>query len=106
MALKFQPPAPPMRDRTPRQAILDVLTDEPLTAIEISGLAGLSEKAVFEHMEHLLRSSAKGALSIQVKPAMCRKCGFTFVKRDRLTKPGRCPFCRERRIASARFFVS
>lgn len=99
------PKSPPERDKTPRQAILEVMTDTPMSAHEISGLAGVSEKDVYEHLLHL-RVSKKGRGGISVVPAKCRKCGYDFVKRERLTKPGRCPKCKEKRIAAPKFYLT
>lgn len=96
---------PPKRENTPRQAILDVLGKDPMTALEMSGLAGISEKNVIEHMAHLIRSGRRGGRTIVVTPAHCHACGFVFAKRTKLTRPGRCPQCKERRTASPRFSV-
>lgn len=97
-----KPDIVPERDKTPRQAVFEALTDTPMTALEISGIAGVSEKDVYEHIVHLRRSQK----AISMVPATCRKCGYVFAKRERLTKPGRCPKCKERRIAAPRFYLS
>jgi predicted Zn-ribbon and HTH transcriptional regulator len=36
---------------------------------------------------------------------VCRKCGFIFPKRERLTTPSRCPMCRQQSIQRPRFAV-
>lgn len=93
-----QPP-PPERQSTPRQALLAALCEIPLSARELSPLAGLSEKEVYTHLEHLQRSHPE----LQIEVASCLKCGFRFEKRERLSKPGRCPLCKSNRIDPPRF---
>ena len=90
---------PPARTATPRQALLECLDEHPLSAKELSGLAGLSEKDVYLHLEHLQRSHPE----LKVEAASCLKCGFHFEKRGKLTKPGRCPLCKATRINPPRF---
>jgi len=65
----------------------------------------LSEKEVALHLEHIRRSARAGGKSFAVDPWQCRRCGFVFQKRQRLTKPGRCPKCRQGSIAPARFRI-
>jgi predicted Zn-ribbon and HTH transcriptional regulator len=75
------------------------------TAREISGEIGLSEKEVYDHLAHIRRSAAGAGHLLFVTPAECRKCGYRFVDRDRLTKPGRCPSCRGEAIHPPSFSI-
>jgi len=93
------PPPPPERNATPRQALLACLDATPRTARELSALAGLSEKEVYAHLEHLQRSRQ----AVLMEVARCLACGFRFEKRERLAKPGRCPLCHATRIEPPRF---
>ena len=52
---------------------------------------------VEDALRHMIRSARAADHRIVVVPARCRACGFIFDE-DRLTKPGRCPECRESRI--------
>lgn len=96
-----KPHLPPERHATPRQALLECLDATPRSARELSGEAGLSEKDVYQHLEHLQRSHKE----LRVEAASCLQCGFRFKKRDRLSKPGRCPLCRATRIDPPRFSI-
>ena len=96
------PPTPPERLATPRKTLLSALDHTPQTARELSARAGLSEKEVIHHLEHLLRSHVK----LSIVPAACLACDFRFEKRDRLTRPGRCPICRSSRIEPPGFALS
>jgi transcriptional regulator len=99
-----EPFIPVARRETVRQEILSLLKDNELSAKEISAQVGVSEKEVYEHLEHLRKTLNKGEYHFFVRPAVCRKCGFLFRKRERLRKPGRCPVCRSEVIEEP-FFV-
>jgi predicted Zn-ribbon and HTH transcriptional regulator len=87
-----QPFIPAEHRETIRHAIVALLENNELTAREISQQLGIGEREVYTHLEHI--QLHKGDLHLAVTPAVCRKCGFIFKKRDRLKKPGRCPVCR------------
>jgi hypothetical protein len=65
----------------------------------------ISEREAYDHLEHIRRSMHKGAYQLVIRPALCERCGFTFRKRNRLKKPGRCPICRSESIAEPLFTV-
>jgi hypothetical protein len=87
--------APPEMHDTVRRAILAVLREEgPLSARDISQAVGIPEKEVAGHLDHLRKTLAAEGERLAVTPPECRKCGFVFAKRERLTRPGRCPVCK------------
>jgi predicted Zn-ribbon and HTH transcriptional regulator len=87
--------SPPGMHDTVRHAILAALREEgPLSAREISQAVGISEKEVADHLGHLRKTLAAEGGRLLMTPPECRKCGFVFAKRERLTKPGRCPVCK------------
>jgi predicted Zn-ribbon and HTH transcriptional regulator len=88
--------------QTIRQAMKELLREQPLSALELSRELSLPEKEVYPHLQHLARAPGEG-FRFQVLPAVCRKCGFTFTKRERLTAPSRCPVCRGQSIQRPRF---
>jgi predicted Zn-ribbon and HTH transcriptional regulator len=67
--------------------------------------AGVSERDLPRHLEHLRKSLRQEGLRLAVSPAKCLGCGFVFAKRDRLSKPGRCPVCKGTRVAGPEFSV-
>jgi len=87
---------------TTRQAIRELLQEGPASSLELSQRLSLPEKEVLEHLEHLARSPGPG-YHFQINPAVCKKCGFAFKKRERLTIPSRCPICRQESITRPRF---
>jgi len=74
-----------------------------LTAREMSVRVGVPEKQVAGHLEHLRRSLKAGGERLRVDPPRCLDCGFSFRKRERLSRPSRCPVCRGERLDPPRF---
>jgi predicted Zn-ribbon and HTH transcriptional regulator len=98
-------PTVPERGTTARAALLDALLGGALTAREISARAGMREKDVPEHLEHLERSLRREGRRLIVTPARCLACSFVFKSRSRFTTPGSCPECRSERVAPPAFRV-
>ena len=98
-----EPYTPVERRETVRQKILSLLEQDTLSAKDISTSAGVSEREVYEHLEHIQRSVRKQHFIIM--PAVCRKCNFVFRKRDKLKKPGRCPVCHGELIQEPLFSI-
>lgn len=101
-----KPRVPRARQQTERQTLIELMVDAPLqTAKELSGCAGISEKDVYRHLEHIEKSLKKDGYRLFIEPASCCKCGFTFTKNGRFNKPGRCPECKHQRITLPAYLV-
>jgi predicted Zn-ribbon and HTH transcriptional regulator len=87
---------------TLRQAMKDLLAEQPRSSLELSQLLSLPEKEVLDHLSHLARAPGPGR-HFHIIPAVCKHCGFVFRKRDRLTRPSRCPICQHESIRRPRF---
>jgi len=98
-----RPPAE--RSITVRAALLRHLREAPRTAHELSGLVGIPEKQVADHLAHVARSLRPTGERLRVEPAQCLACGFVFRKRDRLDRPSACPVCRSQHLGPPRFAV-
>jgi len=83
---------------TIRKQIATVLAYSPLNSIEISQVLGISEKDVLDHLPHIAKSVRAEKKKFLIKQPVCIECGFDFKKRNRFTRPGRCPHCRGTRI--------
>lgn len=83
---------------TIRRQIISCLNNGPINAIEISKDVGIMEKEVYGHLDHIARSMGAKGKRLVIHPSRCLKCGFIFNKRERFTRPGRCPECRGTRI--------
>lgn len=106
MKQRPKPPAVPSeRTATVRQEIIALLGGRFLSPREISAEVGISEKEVYEHLYHIEKTmnSREGALLRE--PPSCLKCGFVYKKRERLTKPGKCPVCRAEHITDPLFSI-
>lgn len=103
---KKGPRVPRERHETVRQEMISVLEAfGPLTARELSSEVSVREREVHEHLEHIRISLEKTEKRLEVTPPECRKCGFVFKDRKRLTKPGKCPSCRSTSIEEPEFKV-
>lgn len=101
-----QPFIPFERHETIRKEIISILAENTLSARNISSEIRISEKEVYNHLEHIQKSMAKGDLHLVVVPAECEKCGFVFKKRERLKKPGKCPECNSEKVAEPLFSIT
>lgn len=95
--------APPERSLTPRRQLMEALEQGPATVRELSRLAGMSERQVLDNLEHVKKSGPIQGRKLAVTPAACLECGFEFTKRERFSRPGRCPVCKSQRISLPRF---
>lgn len=101
-----KPNAPEERGETVRQTLAAALRERPLTARELSAVAGIPEREVAAHVEHLGRSLAAHGERLLVEPAYCKSCGFRFEERSRASRPSRCPSCKSERLGAARFAIA
>ncbi|MFI5294513.1 MAG: transcriptional regulator [Thermodesulfovibrionales bacterium] len=85
---------PEERHETVRRQIISVLATGTVSAKDISSEVKIPEKEVYEHLDHIRKTMSKRDHRLDVTPAECAKCGFTFSKRERLKKPGKCPVCK------------
>ncbi|HUU50856.1 MAG TPA: transcriptional regulator [Nitrospinota bacterium] len=96
---------PPKDEKTIRQQIVSLLEGDILSAREISGSIGISEKEVYQHLENIRKTLKNRDQKLIMTSCECRKCGFVFKKRTRLKKPGRCPLCRSENIEESNFAI-
>jgi predicted Zn-ribbon and HTH transcriptional regulator len=82
---------------TLRKQLIEYLADEPRSISRLARELGLPRSDVEDALRHMIRSARAAGHRIVVVPARCRSCGFTFGE-DKLTKPGKCPECRNSRI--------
>lgn len=87
-----------------RRELSELLRGRWWTVEELAGVVGAHPRDVEDDLGHIERSLRSRGERLQVEPARCRKCGFTF-RAERVTKPGKCPECRQRWIAPPRFRV-
>lgn len=75
-----------------------LLSDNEMSAREISSAVGIGEKEVYGHLAHIARSIKSQGRKLVIRPAECMGCGYVFEKRKRFTRPSRCPICKSEHI--------
>jgi predicted Zn-ribbon and HTH transcriptional regulator len=101
-----EPAAPVERHDTIRRKIVALLLEREHSAKDLSIELRVPEKEIYDHLEHIRKTVNKGESELTVTPAACEKCGFVFKKRERLKKPGKCPFCRGELIREPIFRIN
>lgn len=100
-----EPPIPVEMQETVRREIIAFLEHRERSAKELSAEAGIPEKEVYSHLEHIRKTMSTTGRHLAITPAECKKCGFVFSKRERLKKPGKCPVCRGESIYEPLFSI-
>ncbi len=90
---------------TIRQQIIQLLLEDAMTALDISQAVGIGEKDAYRHLVHVQKTVAGQGGKLIVTPSTCQACGYTFRDRQRLTRPGRCPRCRQTRMGHPVFRI-
>jgi predicted Zn-ribbon and HTH transcriptional regulator len=82
-------------ERTPRQRIMELLTDTRLSSHQLAQMLGIAERLVEEHLTHVVKTLTHDRIRrFILEPSTCPDCGFVFRDRTKLTRPSRCPICR------------
>jgi predicted Zn-ribbon and HTH transcriptional regulator len=89
---------------TVRKTLLTLVGQQPRSVSSLARELGLTRGDVEENLRHAIRSARTAGHSIEVLPARCRACGFTFDE-GKLAKPGKCPACRGTRLYEAQISV-
>lgn len=93
------------RNQTLRRSIIELLSEKELSAREISAAVSIREKEVFDHLAHIEKSLQAQKRRLVVTPAQCLSCDYVFTDRRRLSKPGRCPRCKNEHLADPLYLV-
>jgi len=100
-----EPTVPAERYETIRRYMAALLEEETLSARDLSQYMRIPEKDVSEHLEHIRKTLTKNQRHLTITPAQCEGCGFVYKKRDRFSKPGKCPVCHKSLIRSPLFHI-
>jgi hypothetical protein len=90
---------------TLRQRLITLLEKNEMTARDISQELKIREKDVFEHLSHIRQTLKNRKQTLLIIPFQCMVCDFTFKDRNRLTRPGRCPKCKQGQIEAAKYRI-
>jgi len=83
---------------TRRQKIVELLSDAEWEFDDLRHDLGLTVRVLEEDLRHIDRSVRATGSRLVLRPARCETCDFVF-KSTAFHPPGRCPGCRDRRIA-------
>jgi predicted Zn-ribbon and HTH transcriptional regulator len=100
-----EPAVPVSRNDTIRKYITTLLEEATFSAKDLSQFTRIPEKDVCDHLEHVRKTLNKNNRHLEIIPAQCEKCGFIYKKRDRFSKPGKCPLCHSSLIYPPRFHI-
>ncbi len=87
--------------KTRRESIAELITENALSASDISKILNIPIKTVLEDLQHIARSPKYGKLLLM--PAKCNKCGYVF--RAEIKIPKKCPRCKSTWILEPRFIL-
>ncbi len=90
---------------TVRHRLIAVLEQGQCSAKDLSASVGIAERDVYDGLDHIRKTLASSGRRLVVTPAECKKCGFVFSKRERMTRPGKCPVCRSESIHDPLFMI-
>lgn len=90
---------------TLRQRMIALLSEEHLSARDLSKMLGIREKVVLEHLPYIAKSISSRAKQLVVLPFRCLSCGYVFKERKRFTPPGRCPHCKKAHIERPQYRI-
>ena len=91
--------------KTTRQQMIALLSENDMSARELSQAMGIREKEVYEHLPHIARSVAAQRKKVIIRPSSCLACGYVFKDRSRFTSPSRCPRCRRTHLQEPMYRV-
>ncbi len=94
-----------MRNKTIRKELISLLEEKEMTARDLSKALKIQEKEVYDHLEHVRRSLKAQKKKLNIDPYYCLVCDFVFKDRRRLSRPGRCPKCRQGHIEPAAYRI-
>ena len=93
-------------NQTPRQYLMQLLAGMSRSSYELAALLGLPERQIEEHLRHIVRTLARDQTRrFILEPSICQGCHYVFRERTRLTRPSRCPRCRNEAISAPRFMI-
>ncbi len=87
-----------------RRDLIALLTAEPRSVSSLARDLGLKRGDVEDALRHAIRSARAAGHRVEILPARCRACGFTFDE-HKLTKPGKCPACRGTRVYEPQILI-
>ncbi|AEH24141.1 hypothetical protein PYCH_04510 [Pyrococcus yayanosii CH1] len=90
---------------TRRERIIELLLERDYSVSELARILEIkgkgARKAIIEELKAISRIAKRERMTLLVRPAQCRKCGFLF--KPEINVPSRCPRCKSEWIEEPRF---
>lgn len=80
-----------------RKHLIDLLSYEPRSVSSLAHELGMTRGDIEDDLRHAIRSARAQGHDVEVIPARCKACGFVFGE-EKLSKPSRCPACKQTRL--------
>ncbi len=87
-----------------RRDLIALLSAQPRSVSSLARELRLTRRDMEDDLRHMIRSARAAGHHVVIEPARCKACGFVFGE-DKLSKPGKCPQCRQSRILEAQIVV-
>jgi predicted Zn-ribbon and HTH transcriptional regulator len=87
-----------------RKDLLKLLSEQPRSVSSLARALGLKRNDIEDDLRHAIRTARAAGSLVEILPARCRTCGFTFDE-QKLSKPGKCPACRGTRLYEPQILV-
>jgi transcriptional regulator len=87
-----------------RKDLVKLLSEQPRSVSSLARELGLKRGDIEDDLRHAIRSATSAGHQVEILPARCRTCGFTF-DAQKLTKPGKCPACKGTRLFEPQIFI-
>lgn len=85
--------------KTRREKIVELLSEnEGMTLLELADLTNVAVKVVAQDLDSVRKTIRSDNKKVKVRPAVCKKCNYTFHGRSRISDPHKCPECHSERI--------
>ncbi len=92
--------------KTRREKIVELLSEnEGMTLLELADLTNVPVKVVAQDLDSVRKTIRSDNKKIEVRPAVCKKCDYTFPGRSRISDPHKCPECHSERISPQIFRI-
>ncbi len=91
-----------MPSKTRRERLQELLEKGEFTVEQLARFIDAPVRDVVDDLEHVRKSAGD---RFHMRPPECEGCGFVFHKRRKITRPSRCPECREERVIGPWFGI-
>lgn len=90
---------------TRRRELVEVLGKDKKTVKQLADLFRVEPKFILEDLKHISISLKNVHKKLKEQFPLCNICGYEFRKREKLSRPSKCPKCRSEDITEPVFWI-